>query len=50
MLRTQVWLKGQDWVRQKHARRLLTWLTRPVPRMDTLYVVRAALDEFVSAT
>ncbi|GGA42320.1 nucleotidyltransferase family protein [Dyella nitratireducens] len=50
MVRTQVWLKGQDWVRQKHVRRLLTRLTRPVPRMDTLYVVRAALDEFVSVT
>ena len=50
MLRTQFWLKGQPWVRQKHMRRMLTALTRPVPRMDTLYVVRAALDEFASAT
>jgi len=25
-------------------RRLLALLTRPLPRMDTLYVVRAALD------
>jgi len=49
MLRTQFWLKGQPWVRQKHVRRMLTALTRPVPRMDTLYVVRAALDEFASA-
>jgi hypothetical protein len=49
MVRTQFWLKGQHWVRLKHGRRLLTWLTRPVPRMDTLYVVRAALDEFASA-
>jgi hypothetical protein len=45
MLRTQLWLKGQSWVRLKQGRRVLTWLTRPVPRMDTLYVVRAALDE-----
>jgi hypothetical protein len=43
MLRTQFWLQGQTWVRLKHGRRVLTWLTRPVPRMDTLYVVRAAL-------
>lgn len=45
MVRTQCWLQGQQWVRQNHARRMLTGLTRPVPRMDTLYVVRAALDE-----
>lgn len=46
MVRTQVWLQGQSWVTLKHGRRLLTWLTRPVPRMDTLYVVRAALEHF----
>jgi hypothetical protein len=45
MARTQLWLQGQDWVTLNHARRVLTWLTRPVPRMDTLYVVRAALQE-----
>lgn len=44
MVRTQVWLQGQDWVTQGHRRRLLTWLTRPIPRMDTLYVVRKALE------
>ncbi|GLQ49965.1 nucleotidyltransferase family protein [Dyella flava] len=44
MMRTQVWLQGQSWVSLKHGRRILTWLTRPVPRMDTLYVVRAALE------
>jgi hypothetical protein len=44
MVRTQVWLQGQSWVTQGHRRRMLTWLTRPVPRMDTLYVVRAALE------
>ena len=46
MIRTQVWLQGQSWVKLKHRRRVLTWLTRPVPRMDTLYVVRAAMEHF----
>jgi hypothetical protein len=50
MLRTQFWLQGQSWVRLKHGRRVLTWLTRPVPRMDTLYVVRAAMAAPVTAT
>jgi hypothetical protein len=44
MVRTQIWLQGQSWVTLNHRRRLLTWLTRPVPRMDMLYVVRKALD------
>lgn len=44
MVRTQLWLQGQPWVTATHGRRLLTWLTQPVPRMDTLYVVRAALE------
>jgi hypothetical protein len=44
MARTQLWLQGQDWVTAPHRRRVLTWLTRPVPRMDILYVVRAALE------
>ncbi|MDF4002298.1 nucleotidyltransferase family protein [Luteibacter sp. PPL552] len=44
MVRTQVWLQGQAWVRQGHLRRVMTALTRPVPRMDTLYVVRGAWD------
>jgi hypothetical protein len=44
MARTQLWLQGQDWVTSPHRRRVLTWLTRPVPRMDILYVVRAALE------
>lgn len=47
MVRTQVWLQGQSWVTMNHRRRLLTWLTKPVPRMDTLYVVRKALDAVV---
>src|SRR3546814_9076020 len=32
MLRTQLWLQGQDWVRMSHRRRVLRWLARPVPR------------------
>ena len=47
MLRTQLWLQGQDWVRMSHRRRVLSWLARPVPRMDTLYVVRAAMESRV---
>lgn len=46
MVRTQLWLQDQSWVTLPHGRRLLTRLTRPVPRMDTLYVVRAALDGY----
>lgn len=45
MMRTQLWLRDAGWVRARPLRRLLTWLTRPVPRMDTLYVVRAALNQ-----
>ncbi|KTF36536.1 nucleotidyltransferase family protein [Xanthomonas vesicatoria] len=47
MLQTQLWLQDQPWVRQTQARRLMTRLTRPVPRTDTLYVVRAALDGYL---
>jgi len=50
MVRTQLWLQGQSWVRQNQGRRILTLLTRQVPRMDTLYVVRAALEVPASAT
>jgi len=50
MVRTQLWLQGQGWVRQNQGRRILTLLTRRMPRMDTLYVVRAALDVPASAT
>jgi hypothetical protein len=50
MVRTQLWLQGQSWVKQKQGRRILTLLTRQVPRMDTLYVVRAALEVPASAT
>ena len=50
MVRTQLWLQGQHWVKQNQSRRILTLLTRQVPRMDTLYVVRAALEGPASAT
>lgn len=43
MVRTQLWLRDQPWVTQSRGRRLLRWLTSGAPRMDTLYVVRAAL-------
>lgn len=43
LARTQLWLQDQAWATHSHMRRILTRLTRPVPRMDTLYVVRAAL-------
>lgn len=49
MVRTQAWLQGQSWVTLKQGRRILTWLTRPMPRMDTLYVVHAALESPASA-
>jgi hypothetical protein len=44
MVRTQLWLRDQPWVSAAQKRRVLTWLTRPVPRMDTMYAVRAALE------
>jgi len=50
MVRTQLWLQEQSWVRQNQGRRILTLLTQHVPRMDTLYVVRAALEVPASAT
>jgi hypothetical protein len=44
MVRTQVWLQEKSWVASTRFRRLLALLTRPLPRMDTLYVVRKALE------
>ena len=44
-VRTQFWLQGQNWAMTTHRRRALAWLTRRVPRADTLYAVCAALDE-----
>jgi hypothetical protein len=32
-----------------HVRRVLNWLAKPVPRMDMLYAVRAAMDSPVLA-
>jgi hypothetical protein len=49
MLRTQLYLQGQQWPRMGHLRRALSWLARPVPRMDMLYAVRAAMDSPVLA-
>ncbi|WP_109125055.1 nucleotidyltransferase family protein [Dyella sp. C11] len=49
MIRTQLWLQGAPWVRTGQMRRVLTWLTHPVPRMDTLYVLRAALGSSLAA-
>jgi len=45
MIRTQVWLRGQSWVRLAQRRRVLAWLAQRRPRMDTLYVVRAAFEQ-----
>ena len=44
MTRTQLWLHDGDWVTATQRRRVLTWLIRKVPRMDMMYVVRAALE------
>lgn len=44
MLRTQRWLQDSAWVSSGQFRRAVAWLTQPVPRTDTMYVVRAALD------
>jgi hypothetical protein len=44
MVRTQLYLQGQTWVTRSHGRRLLRRLAGAVPRMDTLYVVRKALE------
>lgn len=49
MLRTQLYLQGQTWPRKGHVRRVLNWLVRPVPRMDMLYAVRAAMESPVLA-
>jgi hypothetical protein len=49
MVRTQLWLKGQSWPTMGRARRALRWLAQPVPRMDMLYAVRAAMDAPVLA-
>jgi len=45
MIRTQLWLQGSPWVKSRQWLRIFAMLTRSVPRMDTLYVVRAALAQ-----
>jgi len=44
LVRTQIWLQEKSWVTLSRGQRALALLTRPLPRMDTLYVVRAALE------
>jgi hypothetical protein len=44
MTRTQLWLHDGNWVTATQRRRILTWLTRKVPRMDMMHVVRMALE------
>jgi len=44
MVRTQLWLRDQRWVTAPQKRRMLTWLTQPVPRMDMMFAVRVALE------
>ncbi|HJP98313.1 MAG TPA: nucleotidyltransferase family protein [Rhodanobacteraceae bacterium] len=48
MARTQLWLRDRSWVTATQSRRIFTWLTRKVPRMDTMYVVRMAFAEATS--
>ncbi|WP_081044693.1 nucleotidyltransferase family protein [Xanthomonas translucens] len=48
MIRTQLWLQGQSWVALPQRRRVLLRLLRPVPRMDTLYAVRSALQGYAA--
>ncbi|ODU93234.1 MAG: hypothetical protein ABT18_09180 [Rhodanobacter sp. SCN 66-43] len=50
MARTQLWLHDGDWVTARQSRRIFTWLTRKVPRMDMMHVVRMALAHATSTT
>jgi hypothetical protein len=50
MASAQLWLRDRDWVTATQTRRILTWLTRKVPRMDVIYVVRLALADATPAT
>lgn len=45
MVRTQLWLHDEDWVTATQRKRILTWLTRRVPRMDIMFVARMALAD-----
>ncbi|QNK01298.1 nucleotidyltransferase family protein [Dyella telluris] len=49
MLKTQLWLQNSRWVSSGQFRRAIAWLTKPVPRTDTMYVVRAALGQAAMA-
>jgi hypothetical protein len=49
MLRTQLWLQATPWLKSRQWLRIFTLLTRSVPRMDTMYVVRAALAQAPAA-
>jgi hypothetical protein len=48
MARTQLWLQGEHWATSPQRRRMLTWLIHPVPRLDALFAVRAALEQSAS--
>jgi hypothetical protein len=50
MMRTQLWLHDENWVTATQRKRILTWLTRKVPRMDILYVLRMALADATRMT
>lgn len=43
MARTQLWLRDRNWVTAGQSRRIFTWMTRKIPRMDIMHVVRMAL-------
>ena len=44
LVRTQLWLQKRTWATGPHWRRIVTGLIRRVPRLDTLYVVNAAME------
>ncbi|PXV55908.1 Uncharacterised nucleotidyltransferase [Dyella jiangningensis] len=48
MVRTQLWLQDSPWVTASRWRRAFGWLTHPVTRTDTMYVVRTALEQQAS--
>jgi hypothetical protein len=50
MTRTQLWLHDDAWITAPQSRRILTWLARKVPRMDTMHVVRMALTRAAPTT
>jgi hypothetical protein len=43
LVRTQLWLQQRTWATGPHWQRVVTGLVRRVPRLDTLYVVNAAM-------